>query len=299
VSVSARQIWVDSLNKTLQKAIDDGQIGGATATDYTVGTNAQMETAAATAPDGQRWYNTDHNIEYMFVKKRWSPFGLPDARFGFVRSDEFDSNAVGFQLAWTATGTVGNGSGETAHPGIATIRTTAASTRASLSLRSTAFNLGGSAEVNFDFAFRFVTLSTATEDYVATFGLNDNNAFDSNGHAIDGVYFSYNRAVNGNNLQLVTSSNNTRTTTNTSQALVANTWYYVWCKIKSNTSAEFFIWNGTTWTSLGTHTTNIPTGAGRETGFQVKIDRVATAGSTSLGMDLDLFYNWDAFGTSK
>jgi hypothetical protein len=297
MEVRADLVYIASLSKDLQQAITDGNIGVAT-TDLSYGTTAQMETAAATASDAARWWNTDHKIEYMFVGKRWIPFGTPDFRYGGVKFDDFDSPAGTGQLGWTAVGTASASNGDSSHVGVIALRTTAASTRSAISLRSTAIAPGGSAEHNFEVIFRVPTLATATEDFVVTLGLNDNNAFDSNGHATDGIYFSYNRAVNGANLQLVTAQGGTRTTTNTSQALSANTWYCLWCKVKSNTSAEFFFWTGSAWTSLGTHTTNIPTGSNL-TGFQLKVDRTATAASPSLGFDVDEFYHWYAFGGSR
>ncbi len=245
------------------------------------GTNTEME--ALTPSNGTRFWNTTLHIEFIFNEGEWSPAAMIDPRYGGQKFDDFDANSGVSDLNWTVVGTVAASTGEAQAVGIIAMRTTAASSRAAMSLRSTGIVLG-TQHHQLDFILRAPSLSTVTDDFVLGVGLNDNNAFDANGHAIDGAYFTYDRAVNGDAWITHTSDASTRTSTNSASAIVANTWYRLTLRIYP-TSIVFKV-NGTI---IATHTTNIPTAP---TGVQLKVDRVA--GTASRGMDVHLFKHWYA-----
>lgn len=118
------------------------------------------------------------------------------------------------------------------------------------------------------------SLSTSGEEYVCTFGFSD--TLNAAGEPVDGVYFVYRRAVDGDFWVCVTRSNSTETKTVTSVAPTYSTMKIFRIEINSGgTSVDFKI-DGST---VATHTTNIPTGAGRQTGIGWKIEK--SAGTTT------------------
>ena len=121
------------------------------------------------------------------------------------------------------------------------------------------------------------TLSDGTNTYYLRFGFGDLY----NADFVDGAYFEYYSPTSANWYRC-TASNSTRTKTNTTIAVVAGTWTRLKVVVNAaGTSVEYFI-NGT---SVGSNTTNIPTGTGRETGTFLQI--IKTAGTTGRTVDID------------
>lgn len=190
--------------------------------------------------------------------------------------DEWDATAVTGNTTWSAfnSGTAAAAAkiaGEAGHPGI--VQHTTGSTNSGRSgniKEATAVLLGGGMGCIFDAVCRFTQLSTTTDEFIFRIGLGDATG---NAEHTDGVYLKYDRAANGHFWVLMTSSNSTRTTTvldgtggNASIPVAAATWYRVRAEINAaGTSVQFFIDSTAgTKTSVGTITTNIPTGAGRQ-----------------------------------
>jgi hypothetical protein len=102
--------------------------------------------------------------------------------------------------------------------------------------------------------------------------------------SVDGVFFRYTHSVNGGKWQAVCRSNNVETAEDTGIIVIAASQTY---KLEvdvnaTGTSAAFRI-NGTL---TNTITTNIPTGAGRETGFGHMVLRsVGTAAVNASDLD--------------
>ena len=129
------------------------------------------------------------------------------------------------------------------------------------------------------------TLSNATDEYTLRFGFGDQI---SNLSQADGAFFLYDRAgaTTGSaasaNWQIVTSSNSTRTFT--TSATVVATGAYLNLEVRVNaaaTSVDYLI-NGS---SIGTVTTNIPSGVARACGMQLNL--VKSAGTTDTAVDAD------------
>jgi hypothetical protein len=118
-----------------------------------------------------------------------------------------------------------------------------------------------------EMSVRFEDLSTGTDRYTFYAGFGDNIAA---GDHLDGLYFEYAEGTSGNFWRIKSSNNGTRTTTVTTSAILADTWYKLKIEIApSGTRADFFV-NGA---NIGNITTNIPTGTGRNTGHLLKIEK--------------------------
>jgi hypothetical protein len=126
---------------------------------------------------------------------------------------------------------------------------------------------------------RIVTLSDATNRYAIRSGFIDNVA----GESVDGAFFRYTDNVNGGRFECVTRSNNVETAVDSTITVAINTTYKL--EIDANaagTSIEFRI-DGTL---RATITTNIPTGAGRETGYGLMgLRSLGTASINAFDMD--------------
>jgi len=118
------------------------------------------------------------------------------------------------------------------------------------------------------------TLSDGTDTYSLWFGMGD----DTTAEPTKGVYFQYASGTSANWYRCsATASTYTRTDTGT--AVVAGAWIRLKIVVNSTgTSAEYFI-NGT---SVGTNTTNIPTG-----GVIGILSAVKSAGTTARTFNVD------------
>lgn len=122
------------------------------------------------------------------------------------------------------------------------------------------------------------TLSTVTETFAFYSGFGDSLAAES----VDGVYFKYSDAGATPNWYAVTANNSTRTTTDTSTAVAANTWTRLRVVVNSTGTSVAYHINGTL---VATNTTNIPTAAGRETSALTNI--IKSAGLTARTWEVD------------
>jgi hypothetical protein len=139
----------------------------------------------------------------------------------------------------------------------------------------------GQGLMRYDAYIRFPTLSDGTETYLARFGFLDSQSAD----AVDGVYFEYDSTVSAN-WRTNTSNNSTRTKTSSAIAVDTNFNRLSIIVNAAGTSASFYV-NGTelTGSSASPITTNIPTGAGRETSIMHHI--IKSAGTTNRTMEFD------------
>jgi hypothetical protein len=114
------------------------------------------------------------------------------------------------------------------------------------------------------------------------FGFHDST---TSADAVDGAYFEV--PAGSLNISGKTASNSTRSTTGTAYTLTVNTWYRARLVVNSNASqVDFYLYNDSG-TQLWTNnlTTNIPTGAGRQTG--------AGLIATNSGTTATLLAYWD------
>lgn len=181
----------------------------------------------------------------------------------FSHGSGASSYVGGFGQSVSGTGaSLTNGTGEVNHPGVILMNLGTSNGTGRVAFFQIGSNaLGivlGGGEVTFMNIFKLDTLSDGTNTYTARSGLGDSVV----GEYVDGVFFRYTNGVNGGRWEAVCRSNNVETGSVLDTGVAADTNYHRFeCVINAaGTSAEFFI-DGV---SVGTITTNIPTGAGRE-----------------------------------
>lgn len=124
------------------------------------------------------------------------------------------------------------------------------------------------------------TLSTASEEFALFVGFNDFGTTISSSHPTNGIYFSYDRATDGDFWATNTVNGGSATKNVSSSAVSASGWVRLTI-INTNGSVAFKV-NGST---VQTHTTNIPTNpCGFSTSYRKK------AGTTNRSMYLDYLY---------
>lgn len=191
-----------------------------------------------------------------------------------------------------ATMTAATGSGTT--PGIVQLQTGTDTTGRSTYRNGLAAMRFGSGRVIFSSRLRVPTLSDGTETFTVWVGFVDNGAI--TGDTTDGAYFIYSSAstyyTNIANWSGKTSNNSSRTEVSSATAVTANQFYTILIDVNAaGTQADFYL-DGVL---IGSSTTNIPTGSGREFGFGYKIEK--SAGTTSRNLDID--YSWFAYQFSS
>lgn len=147
------------------------------------------------------------------------------------------------------------------------------------SLSSNAINCVklGLGQARFASRFAIHTLSTGTETYTARIGFIDNV---SGSEATDGCFFRYTDGVNSGKWQAVCRSNGTETATDTGVTPVADTFQRFEVTVNAAGTSVTFLIDGA---NSVTTTTNIPTGAGRETGYGVASVKSVGTTATSGG----------------
>ena len=139
---------------------------------------------------------------------------------------------------------------------------------------------GGSAQYTLEYRFRQPTLFDGTDS--GTFRLGFMDAANGN-DPTDGIYVRFSNS--GANFRYITRSSSTETDTDSGLVAVANTWYKIRIVLNSvANSVTFTIDDG----SSQTVTTNIPSGAGRQTHIEMNI--IKSAGTTARLLDVD--YAW-------
>lgn len=194
-----------------------------------------------------------------------------------------------------ATGGGGAGSsvidGENSHPGIYQLSTgTTSAGAAGQRSALTGLKLGGG-EFRFVSIIRIPTLSDGTETFTVRVGFGDSGSADGT----DAVFFRYTHSVNSGQWVLVARDNGSETTSNTSSAPVANTWYRMEIVINAaGTSASFYI-DGA---AVGSALTALPTGATETLGVLAG-SIVKSAGTTARTLDIDYCRALQHFTTAR
>ncbi len=258
------------------------------------GTLAQMN--ALTGAAGQMFFNTTYNSYFYWSVNRWMPI-KPDPRYGYMQDEDWLGATVAASFPY-GNNTTGSGNAINATPtalgyGELILECTAASTTANIRTSLTDVLLGG-ADHYFEAIVRVPTLATALEDFSIGFGWNDNAAYEANTLCVDGIWATLDRSINGAKIVMNSSANSVRTATNATNAtILAATTFRIGIYVNGTTSATFYV-NGV---SQGTVSSNLPTGAGRYTGFQIKLDK--TAGSLASQVVIDHVMQYGYFTTAR
>jgi SO2946-like, C-terminal domain len=183
-----------------------------------------------------------------------------------------------FLVGGTSSGVFASTTGEVGHPGVVTMSTsTSATGRASLRTDHQAILLDPASDLTVaEWVLKIPTLSTGSERYQLRAGFLDVES----GAPTDGVYFEYDDSV-GAFWRIGARSGSSGTPSNTATTVAINTWYTLRVELTGVTSAEFLI-NGI---SVGTVSTNIPTGTGHELGLSMHI--VKSVGTTARTVLVD------------
>jgi hypothetical protein len=229
-------------------------------------------------------------LQYDATDSRWRSEGpenhvIPPARWGLYHFYNMlgitTNSAISSQVSGTSAANSATAiNSVAAHAGVVqhTTGTTATGRAGMLSTNAANILIGNSWYWRYETMIRLTALSSGTQRYTYRAGFIDSPSAEST----DGVFFRYIDNVNTGQWQLVCRSNGTETATNSTVAPAAATWYRLTIIINpAGTSAEFFV-NGT---SIGTCASNLPTGAGRGTGFGSLI--IKSVGTTASTIDLD------------
>lgn len=214
------------------------------------------------------------------------------SRAAYELWSDFENTTTGvpFTQAVSGTGaTITVQAAESGHPGIMVLQTGTTTTgRTCFITDGTQFLLGGG-PASFETLIQIPDLSDGTDTYSLRFGFYDSASAD----ATDGVYFEYDSASHAN-WRICAASNGSRTKTNTSVAVAPDVWIKLRLDVNADgTSAEFFI-DGI---SVGTVATNIPTGAGRQTGIGALL--LKSAGTNNRTAWFDYIWAKIALTTSR
>jgi hypothetical protein len=193
---------------------------------------------------------------------------------GAVNTDAFTYTVSGTGAAWASVAALTTQLG-VLRLGLGTVATN----RGSIAAPNMAVVRFGGGAARYQSAIAFVTPSDATNTYVFRDGFIDSITAEST----DGAFFRYTNAVNAGKLQAVTRSNGVETATDTGITVTAGLKTRLKIEVNAAGTQALFYVNGTL---VATNTTNIPTAAGRETGYGLYVQRtVGTVAVNAIDVD--------------
>jgi hypothetical protein len=167
------------------------------------------------------------------------------------------------------------------HPCLDQCGASAVNDRAGVTIDSQAFLLQGPSY--FESVAAIVTLSDATNRFFVLNGLHDRVG--GSGEPTDGCYFRYQDNTNSGNWQLICRSNTTETPINSSIPPVAGTYQRFQIFVNAGASSVTGYIDGVSVGSAITSASSLPTGAGREFGAGIKIEK--SVGSAGRNINID------------
>ncbi len=207
---------------------------------------------------------------------------------GLIFTEHFvaATTALMGNLSITTSGTSAAGtlvSGSSGHPGVFQFATGTTETgRAAIGCLANSI-LFGEGTYSVETSLYIPVLSTSAQRFTIYFGFGDNFAA---GDQVDGVYFQYIDSASPN-WQIKTSNASTRTTT-ISSSVVTVGWTKLRVDVIGTATANFFVND----VLIGSISTNIPTGRGRETSVVQKLEKsVGTTRSIMLSDYIKLAYD--------
>lgn len=260
----------------------------------------EAERDALVSPEvGTLIFNTTRDrYEYYNAFWGWHPIGATFRDWGYEFLEDFAN--TGTTSVWQGiainSGTISAISGIF---GVITI-STATNTNGGYQFRQSnilSYFQFGSGIYRYESRVRMNTNSDATNTYQFLSGFWDTS---TGVNQVDGIYFLYDAqgvstgSASSGNWQIVTSSNSVRTFTTTSVAIDNTNLQKLRIDVNAaGTSVEFYIDD----VLVGTHTTNIPTGASRLTTSGVYLQK--SAGTTSRTADVDYLFLKTKFTTPR
>lgn len=172
------------------------------------------------------------------------------------------------------------GTGDTQRIGIVSLDVGTSTTGSgAIHTASTMFRFGGGV-CRTATAARLAVASDGTDTYSARIGFSD--AYSAGGDGTDGAFFRYTHSTNSGKWQAVTRSAGVETATDTGVAGISASIQTFEVQVNAAATSVAFYIDGVL---VATNTTNIPSGAGRETGISTHI--LKSAGTTSRSMLVD------------
>lgn len=212
---------------------------------------------------------------------------LFDPQRYYFEEDDFIADAPNGQLNWTSALNGGGAAINSVTTGIdSTSQFIGAyeltvggllGSRATLIQDTNCMNFGY-AQMNWKARVIIPTLSALLQRYDIYIGFIDNSGA---GDMTDGAYFHYSDNASSGNWELVTANNGSRTNTNTGIAVDTNA-VDLAIRVASDASAVTAFINGT---SVATNTTNISTGASRQTSTGFKIEKALGLSARNFVID--------------
>lgn len=240
--------------------------------------------------------STDGTLTAERVATAGNNITITDAGAGSTATFEWKHNPLKLARLWTdgvsagdfSTVSSGTGAGVTAnsansnatHPGTmsSSTGTTTTGRACSCYIEATAIQFGTYAWRSVG-CFQIPTLSDGTDTFSVMIGFNDTFTGPS---PVDAIAIRYQHSVNSGKFEAVTSSNSSRTATDTGVTAAAGTWYSYEINVNAAGSSVEFKINGSV---VATNTTNIPTGSSRVAGHGHNI--VKSAGTTARTLITD------------
>lgn len=176
-------------------------------------------------------------------------------------------------------GTVGNGTPTAGHPGIGALGTSTSATGAA-AVRSAPMIVLGDGTYTYEAVVRVPVLSDGSQDFIVVAGLADHTV--ASFAVVDGVYFRYNDGTISGEWEGNCTSNSVSTSVDSNTPVVADTWYRLGVNVNAAATLATFYINGS---SVGTCSTNIPSGASRVTALGHGI--LKTLGTTARTFEID------------
>jgi hypothetical protein len=181
------------------------------------------------------------------------------------------------------------------HPGIVTLSTLTSSSSIAGIIGSGAQIVFGGGRVRFGAWVQVPVLSTGSERFEAKVGFFSTPVLAAS--VVDGAFFSYREDVNSGAWSVTTVANSVKTATTTVTTGVspsAGGWNFLELEVNAAGNSITYYVDGV---STVTHTTNIPVGAGRETGPGMLMTKVV--GTTARLFHIDAYYMELDFTTAR
>lgn len=178
----------------------------------------------------------------------------------------------------------GNVTDQGGHPGQVTLETGTTTTgRAGLQASSgvTQMLFGNGAVTYETDVYLTDAVSDGTDTYTLYIGFNDSGS----GLGTDGIMFRYTHGTNSGKWECVTRQNGSETAADSGVTVASTTWYKLGIVVNAAANSVSFYINGAL---VATNTTNIPTGASRQTTPAILI--IKSAGTNNRRMACDYVY---------
>lgn len=245
---------------------------------------------ALTPVNGEIVYDTSLRSLFIYNGTHWFPAQTMDPISGFIISEDWANNSVTGNTNLSVTGNTGSDSGaifdgNTNAIGQVYLEQTNPTGGYTTLYYGNSYALGAQS-MFFDLRAYVSALSTGAQEYIINLGFGDQ--VDATTFA-EGIYFSYDRATDGDFWSCKTTNSSATTKTVTAVAPVAGT--YQTFSVYATPSAVQFSIGGVL---VATHTVNIPTAL-----VAPKFRIVKTVGSTARRLVLDFFTTYSFFNTRR